>query len=383
MDRAPALCLAVLTATALALTSCSSETTTDGNGGPGPGDTTPPEATSVSIADGATDVGLIQGIEVTFSEPMDAATISDTTVGVNERSVGGFVEYDAGTRTASFTPDTLYAQQSPHEFFITADVTDEAGNPIAAFTRSFETGPLDCAHLDDRFEPNDEISGAVPIELNRRYRTLTLCEEDVDSYVFTVEETVMVRILEWIKHSDEEENNFATDLLRGANEPYAESGWGSHTGSYMDYFHFTFRPGTYYLDVYSNDDPVYTLYDFELVTEDPCADDAYEDNDFIDEAVPIEPGTIMGLRACWLDRDFFAVDLAAGQTLGVTVTAEPNAGTRRLKFYTPTGAPGPAWTNSDNPLYGSYVASQTGTHYFKVRFWDDDIEYDIDVEVTD
>jgi hypothetical protein len=382
MKPMAAFCLLILAPVCLVTASCSSDSS-DSNGGPGPGDTTPPEVTQVSILDGATDVGLIQRVEVTFSEAMDASTITDATLGVNERAVSGYVDYDESSRTASFTPDTLYVPATAHEFFVTGDVTDAAGNAIDPFTSSFETGPLDCDHLLDRFEPNDEIAAATPIELNTRYRTLTLCLTDRDEYVFSVQETVMVRMVEWIKHTDEEEDNFATRFLRGVNESYVESGWGPDTGDSTNYFHFTFHPGTYYLDVDSNDQPVYTLYDFELATEDPCPDDAYEDNDFIDEAVPIEPGTIMGLRACWLDRDFFAVDLEAGQTLGVTVTAQPNAGTRRLKFYNPAGADGPVWTSDANPLYGSYLASQTGTHYFKVRFWNDDIEYDIDAEVTD
>jgi hypothetical protein len=364
------------------MTSCSSSSDDNGNGGPGPGDTTPPEASQVSIADGATDVGLIQRIEVTFSEAMAESTINDATFGVNERSLSGYVEYDADTYTASFMPDTLYASESPHEFFVTADVTDEAGNPITAFTRSFDTGPLDCEHLDDQFEPNDEIAEATPLELDTRYRMITICQDDEDKYVFTVEETVMVRALEWIKHNDEIEDNFARVFMREDGERYVSAGSAPSSGAYLDYFHFTFHPGTYYLDVYSNDDPVYTLYDFELATEPPCPDDGYEDNDFVDEAVFINPGTITGLRGCWLDRDFFAVDVDAGETLTVTVTAEEGAGTRRLKFYDTLGADGPYWTNSSNPLSGSYVATVSGVHFFKVRFWNDDIEYEIEVEVT-
>jgi hypothetical protein len=372
------LSVAAAAGLAVALWSCGSE-----DGGPGPGDTTPPDVSQVNIPEGATDVGLIQRIEVTFSEAMAELTINEATFGVNERSVDGYVEYDPATRTASFLPDTLYAPESPYELSVSGDVTDEAGNPLTPFTRSFGTGPLDCEHLRDQFEPNGEISEATPVELDTRYRVLTICQDDQDKYMFTVEETMMVRLYEWIRHNDAEEDNFAKEFLRAEGEPYASSGRAAATGDSFDSFHFTFHPGTYYLDVYSNDDPVYTLYEFTLGTEPPCRDDEYEDNDFIDEAVPITPGTITGLKGCWLDRDFFAVDLEAGQTLTVTVTAEPGAGTRRLNFYDPQGDHAGGWTGQDNPLTGWDIASETGVHFFKVRFWKDDVDYEIEVEVTD
>ena len=86
MLRASVLVLLVLLA--VTLTSCGG---TDG-GGAGP-DVTAPEVEQVSIADGATDVGLIEEFRVTFSEPMDPATIGDTTLYVAGRATTGYVEY--------------------------------------------------------------------------------------------------------------------------------------------------------------------------------------------------------------------------------------------------------------------------------------------------
>jgi hypothetical protein len=379
VNRTIALCLLVLTPLALALTAC----TSGSDGGPGPGDTLPPGISQISIEDGATGVGLVERIEVTFSEPIDEATVNDATFGVNERSVAGYVEYDAATRTASFTPDTLYAAESPYELFMTDDVTDEAGNPMTAFTRSFETGPLDCGHLDDRFEPNDQLSEAAPIELDRRYRMLTLCQTDEDKYAFTVDEALKVRLHEWMKHSDEGENNVKRSFLRSDGDEYVSANWEPGTGDSAASFRYTFPAGTYYLEVDSSDEPVYTLYEFTLATESPCPDDEYEENDFLDEAVLITPGTITGLRACWQDRDFFAIDMTAGQLLSVIVTSGPNAGSRYFQFYDPLGGLAGGSVGDSNPFQAWGEATETGTHFFMIRFYKDDVEYDIDVEVID
>ena len=85
----------------------------EGNdGGTSPGDTTPPTIVATVPADGATDVDLVQRVEVTFSEPMDPATINDTTVVVAGRAVRSYVDYDASTRTARVLPETLYVPET-------------------------------------------------------------------------------------------------------------------------------------------------------------------------------------------------------------------------------------------------------------------------------
>ena len=104
----------------------------------------------------------------------------------------------------------------------------------------------------------------------------------------------------------------------------------------------TFLPGTYYVRILCMEEPTeydYILYDFELMTGDPCADDPYEDNDFLDEAPLVSPGTLADLRGCGNDYDYFAVELNAGDTITVTFTTDPFEGAqnRRFRIQDPSG----------------------------------------------
>jgi hypothetical protein len=382
MNRTRALGLLILLPVALALTSCTSSSDGDGNGGPGPGDTTPPEATQIGIQDGATGVGLIERIEVTFSEAMAESTINAATFGVNERSVGGYVEYDADTRTASFLPDTLYAPESPHEFFVTEDVTDEAGNPIAAFSRSFETGPLDSGHLRDYLEPNDEFAESRSIEIGRWYRTLATWkddggEADSDWFQFTLDEAARVYIQTPIIYADD--MNWVRGFYRMDGEEYVSAGSGVDPGDSVDWY-FTLAPGTYLAEAHQGY-PGHVLYDLRLTTGPPCDDDPFEDNDFLDEAAEITEGLLTDLRACRNDKDHYWIDLTAGETLTVTLEAQGSAGTRRIRIYDPQLAQVGYYNGTANPVTVEVQATQSGPHFIRVLFWADGLDYELDVSV--
>ena len=145
--------------------------------------------------------------------------------------------------------------------------------------------------------------------------------------------------------------------------------------------HFSFNPGTYVLRIFGHDDPVYVLYDLVLETSAPCEDDEYEDNDFIDEAVPIAPGTITGLRACWLDADFYTFDVVAGQTVTLTATQHQHDGSpdSRMRIYDPSGSG--VSGDSDAMVHTIELTMEgTGTCTVMVRFWDD-LAYDLDIDI--
>jgi Big-like domain-containing protein len=114
-------------------------------------DTTRPTVTSVSPANGATDVAITAPVRATFSEPMLASTITastltlrDTTAGAN---VSGSVTYDAGTSSATLTPTAPLSNS--HAFSATVKggsggVTDLAGNPMTSdFTWTFTSAAPD------------------------------------------------------------------------------------------------------------------------------------------------------------------------------------------------------------------------------------------------
>ena len=362
-------------ATCAFLISCSSTS--------GPSEPADPTVVSVSPADGATDVGLVEQIVIRLSEDMDAATINDTTLVVTARGLEGWVEYDEDERAATFTPDTLYAAESWFDVVVSDGMTDDDGNPLGApETLSFQTGVFDCAHLDDHMEPNDSIGDAVSVELYRTYRTLTGCGSDTDFYRFTLQETAKILPLAEFKHAD---NELCYVYIRRADGgDYSYIGSRTDTGDFIG-GSSTLLPGTYLIEVVGEGGyEGYVVYDFSLDTTDPCEDDTYEDNDFFDEAAPVAPGTLTGLIGCRLDRDYYAVDLNAGERLTATIeTVAPTATTRWYKIHDPSEAELDFYSGTGNPATITALAPTTGTYYIMVRYWTDGIVYDIDIEIVE
>ncbi len=364
---------AVIVSLALCLMSCSSSD-------PSSADTTPPTVTDWSIADGATDVGLITPVEVTFSEDMDASTITDTTVFAVGRAPRGYVEYDEATRTATYLPDTLYAQNVWHALVIDGP-TSESGVPVERDSVSFQTGALDCAHLVDQLEPNDDLLTPAEVQLDHEYHTLTICGEDEDFVTFTLDETKKVTVTCHFDHADDED--WFIQFLRSDGESYTWQG----SGAFPDFtreFSFSFMPGTYVVQLDSYDDPTYILYDLELATSEPCVDDQYEDNDFIDEAAPLTTNETHQLTGCRLDVDVFSFHAEAGQTITLTATQTGGLSAHsRLKLYGPEEGLLTSEDFNENVSTVSAVAADSGTHYAHTRYWADVVAYELRIDVED
>jgi hypothetical protein len=361
----------------VALASCGG---TD-SGGPGP-DLTAPTVSQMSITDGETDVGLVAKISVTFSEPMDPATVNDTTFVVAGRSATGYVEYDEGSRTASFLPDTLLAVETWHNLVITDDVTDDAGNHYEGGTTSFQTGAVNCDNLLDHLEPDNDIPGATPLGLNEWVHTLTQCEgrADYDYFQFTLAETAKVYAKATLKECIED-LGWVTEFRRDDGELYVDSGSSASPGETRG-CQFTFLPGTYWVDVYATDSEPweFALYDFMLETRPPCRDDEFEDNDFIDECAQVQPNQDYDLINCFVDSDWFWVNLTAGQTLTVTVTSDVSTN-RRLRLRDTAQTEVAFYNGSDDPASVSHTATESGPHFIMARFWSDGTEYEMNVGV--
>ena len=361
----------------LAVCGCSS------SGGSDPEDTTAPTITGRSIQNGETDVGLIERIDITFSEPMDPATIVFPNIHVAGRAPVGHVEYDAASRTGSFIPDTLYSAEASHVLVITANVADADGNALSGpDTTEFETGPFDCDHLDDYFEPNGSTTAATPIVLDHTHHTLATCGDDEDFYSFTLAEPTRITARTAISHADS--IAWQLQFMRRDEETYATHGTTARTGETAD-LQFSFNPGTYYLKLFSSDDEDMVLHDLTLETSAPCPDDAYEDNDFRDEATPVALGTTESLRGCYLDADWYSFDLAAGDSLDVTITADAYEGNQTKSFHLidPDGDPIGAFITHFNPVTFSFRTQGTGTHCLMIEYrGPDGATYDLDLAVT-
>jgi hypothetical protein len=112
-------------------------------------DTTPPGVAVVSPANGASGVSLGATVIVTFSEPVDASTVTAGTVLLRDGSnnlVPASVAYTPGNSTAILTPTTQFSAQTTYQATVVGGasgtrVKDLAGNALpASVTWSFTTG---------------------------------------------------------------------------------------------------------------------------------------------------------------------------------------------------------------------------------------------------
>ena len=110
-------------------------------------DTTPPSITAVAPASGATGVGPGVNVVATFSERMNPATITTSTVELRTATSGvvpATVTYNDVSRTATLDPTGPLASLATYSATVkggAAGVKDIAGNPLAGdLTWTFTTG---------------------------------------------------------------------------------------------------------------------------------------------------------------------------------------------------------------------------------------------------
>ncbi|HWM84627.1 MAG TPA: Ig-like domain-containing protein, partial [Kofleriaceae bacterium] len=103
----------------------------DDDGGDDGSDTTPPTVTETAPVATAASVAEDIAVTATFSEPMDAASLTAESflVRAAEGDIEGQVTFE-GT-TATFTPSSPLPRGTPLTATITTGATDEAGNPLA------------------------------------------------------------------------------------------------------------------------------------------------------------------------------------------------------------------------------------------------------------
>ncbi len=126
-------------------------------------DTTAPTVTDTSPADGATEVATDALATATFDEAMDAATLSDTTVGLSlgGAPVSSAVTYDGPSRTVTLTPPV--ALDSGATYTVTIDgATDLAGNALTPYSWTFTTAAGDTTPPDTTITsgPDDPSTSA-------------------------------------------------------------------------------------------------------------------------------------------------------------------------------------------------------------------------------
>jgi hypothetical protein len=123
-----------------------------------------PTVTVIDPANSAVGVALSKVVKVTFSEPMDAATITSFTVAVRQgtTSVTGAVTF-AGS-IATFTPASDLLPNKAYTITITTGVKDMAGNALAVERTSvFTTGdaPDTTLPLVSSTDPASNVTGVA------------------------------------------------------------------------------------------------------------------------------------------------------------------------------------------------------------------------------
>ncbi len=104
-------------------------------------DTTAPTISSVSPADNSTSVQTGAIISATFSEPLNAATLTSGTMQVTDKTgalVSGTIAYDSTNTSVLFIPTTALAYDDVYTVTLKADIQDTSSNALAsAYTWHF------------------------------------------------------------------------------------------------------------------------------------------------------------------------------------------------------------------------------------------------------
>jgi hypothetical protein len=336
--------------------------------------------------DKGTDVNLNPLIEIWFDRALDEASVTTGAVQV-EGAETRRLEYNDAEHSIRLYLGNILEPDSTYRVIIRRSISNTEGDTMqsdASF--EFTTGPLDCEHLEDYFEPNDDIQSAPEIELGRRYTCLSSCggQERVDFYRFTVENAVQISADAYHSFSDTDPVEFKVNFLRQDGEYYWETASALSPNEAVSN-DFTFYPGTYLAELAKRfDDKALLVYDLRLKTGIPCEDDPYEDNDFPDEATPVTPGLLENLTGCINDRDYFSIHLYAGQTLTAVATQVTDLETgRKLCIHKPDGSEAActSFVALRMPISRSWTASEGGTHYVKVLWKWSGVKYNLHISV--
>jgi|GEM_PF-2327996 len=108
----------------------------------GVNDTTPPQVSGTTPADGAVDVAVTTTVRAAFDEDLTASTVNTNTFKLWDGTgyVTGSVSYDSGAREAVFTPGTSLSYSKTYTATVTTGIQDLAGNSLQSnYTWTFTT----------------------------------------------------------------------------------------------------------------------------------------------------------------------------------------------------------------------------------------------------
>jgi len=108
-------------------------------------------------------------------------------------------------------------------------------------------------------------------------------------------------------------------------------------------------------------------------------DDAFEDNDTLNTAAVVTPGTYSPLILCSSDpNDFFAIDIPAGHTLQANLTYAATNGNIVLRLYDETGTQVIGSTNGSAQM----TVAETDTYYVAANYTSGSINYTLRLRIS-
>jgi hypothetical protein len=345
-----------------------------------------PQVTNTYPQTEATDVNLNPLIQVWFDQAIDPASLDTNTFFV-KRATTHHIDYDAEEHRAMLCLASILEADRACTVNVKATVINTDGVAMGHdFQFDFATGPLDCDHLADYLEPNDDVDAAAELKVNTVYTVLGACgpAERDDFYTFTLSQPAKVTARVSCSYTDSSRVPWIIEFGRDADHRYYLYQSALLQLGSID-TDFSFLPGTYYVMTGKwAADESHVVYDLILETSPPCPDDSYEDNDFLDQAASISAGTIDSLGGCYLDMDFFSIEMTTGQTLDVTLTERTATSEMHLlRILNADGGMLTGHMNYDNPASETWMVTDDGTYYIMIFWWADGIIYDLDVQVTD
>ena len=127
-------------------------------------DTVAPTVSSTNPVDTSTGVGIDASINATFDKAMDPATLNPVTftvTGPGATVVAGQVTYDVPDMIVTFTPTSPLAASTTFTAALTGAL-DLAGNPLATFVWTFQTGTSRYRSVADRLRRSYQFRGLRP-----------------------------------------------------------------------------------------------------------------------------------------------------------------------------------------------------------------------------
>jgi hypothetical protein len=143
-----------------------------------PADTTPPTVIATSPTNGATGVSVATSVTASFSEALNAGTISGATFQLLGPGgpIAATVSYDAAGKIATLTPSTSLSAGSSYTASLKGTITDLAGNPMSTPNSwSFTTAATPPQSGSFTFDPAADtyVSQASPTSSNATSSTFS------------------------------------------------------------------------------------------------------------------------------------------------------------------------------------------------------------------